>query len=61
MTADVRARPVASNQRDAVRRGVAALVVVGPEEQARGEIIWRDLAARTERRIALDAVPPVGR
>jgi histidyl-tRNA synthetase len=56
---DVRGRSVASNQRDAQRRGVAALVAVGPEEQARGEIVWRNLSAHTEQRIALDSVPPV--
>jgi histidyl-tRNA synthetase len=56
---DVRGRSVASNQRDAARRGVTALVAVGPEEQARGEIVWRDLSAHTEQRIALDTVPPV--
>ncbi len=56
---DVRGRGLASNQRDGVRRGVTALVAVGLEEQARGEIIWRDLSARTEQRVALEDVPPV--
>jgi histidyl-tRNA synthetase len=56
---DVRGRSVASNQRDAARRGATALVAVGPEEQARGEIIWRDLSARSERHMTLETVPPV--
>ena len=54
--ADVRGRRAAGNQRDAMRRGVAVVVAAGPEEQARREIIWRDLGARTERRMALEAV-----
>ena len=30
------------------------LVLVGAEECARGDVVWRDLASRHERRIALD-------
>jgi hypothetical protein len=48
---------VANNQRDGARRGAAALVTAGPDEQARQEVIWRDLAGRAERRIALAEVP----
>ena len=54
---DVRGRSAASNQRDGTRRGVAALVQVGPEEQARGDLLWRDMAERAERRILLADVP----
>lgn len=56
-TMDVRGRSVASNQRDAARRGVAAVLVVGPAEQARAEVIWRDVESREERRVALADLP----
>lgn len=52
---DVRGRSVASNLRDAARRGVAC-AVVGPEEQARGEMLWREPGARDEQRVKLDAM-----
>jgi histidyl-tRNA synthetase len=51
---DVRQRSVAANLRDALRRDAAVLVLVGAEECARGEVVWRDLASRHERRIPLD-------
>jgi histidyl-tRNA synthetase len=54
---DVRGRSAANNQRDGARRGAAALVTVGPDEQARQEVTWRDLAERAERRIALGELP----
>jgi histidyl-tRNA synthetase len=56
-TVDVRGRSVASNLRDAARREVAAVAVVGSGERERGEVLWRDLAAREERRVALDDIP----
>ncbi len=56
---DVRGRSAANNQRDGARRGAAAVVAVGPDEQARQEVIWRDLAERAERRIALAELPRV--
>ncbi|HEX9371294.1 MAG TPA: ATP phosphoribosyltransferase regulatory subunit [Roseiflexaceae bacterium] len=56
-TADVRGRSVASNLRDGVRRGVGAIVVVAAADQERAEVLWRDLTARTERRITLDELP----
>jgi histidyl-tRNA synthetase len=58
-TVDVRGRSVASNLRDGARRGYGALVVVGPAEQAQSVVIWRDLARRAERRIALDELPRI--
>lgn len=58
--ADVRARSVAGNQRDGARRGAAALVLVSADDQARGELLWRDLATRAERRMALADLPPAG-
>lgn len=56
---DVRGRSPANNQRDGARRGVAALALVADGDEARGELLWRDMAARTERRIALAEVPTV--
>lgn len=54
---DVRGRSVANNSRDAARRGLIA-VVVGPEQQVRGELLWRDPASRAERVLALEQIPP---
>jgi histidyl-tRNA synthetase len=54
---DVRGRSVASNLRDGARRGLSAIVVVGAEEQSRGGVRWRDLAAREERWVVLDEIP----
>ena len=53
---DVRGRNVASNLRDAARRGVAYVAMVGVPERERGEVLWRDLAGREERRLKLDAL-----
>ncbi len=50
---DVRGRSVKDNLRDATRRGYTAVVIVGADERAGEYVIWRDLATRTERRIAL--------
>ena len=36
---------------------IPAVVIFGEAEHAAREIIWRDLAARTERRHTLDALP----
>ncbi|MFN8500538.1 ATP phosphoribosyltransferase regulatory subunit [Kouleothrix sp.] len=58
--ADVRARSAAANQRDGARRGVAALVLVSAADAATEELLWRDLATRAERRVALADVPPAG-
>ena len=54
---DVRGRSVASNLRDGARRGFGAIAVVGAAERERAEVIWRDLATREERRIALSELP----
>ncbi|MCX7860763.1 MAG: ATP phosphoribosyltransferase regulatory subunit [Chloroflexus sp.] len=53
---DVRRRSVKDNLRDATRRGFAAAVIVGAAEREGEYVVWRDLAARTERRIALAAL-----
>jgi len=56
-TVDVRGRSVASNLRDGARRGFGAIAVVGAAERAHAEVIWRDLATREERRIAMSELP----
>jgi histidyl-tRNA synthetase len=53
---DVRGRNVATNLRDAARRSVAALAIVGAEHQSQETVLWRDLATREERVISLSAV-----
>jgi histidyl-tRNA synthetase len=53
---DIRGRSVATNLRDAARRGVGYLAVVGDEERAQGALVWRNLAIRDERRIALSEI-----
>ena len=55
-TVDVRGRSVATNLRDAARRGVGYLAVVGAEERAQGTLVWRNLTSRDERRVALDEI-----
>jgi histidyl-tRNA synthetase len=56
-TLDVRGRSVAAALRDADRRGVAAAAIVGPDERARGTVVWRNLADRTEQPLRLDDLP----
>ncbi len=54
---DIRERGVASNLRDAARRGFAAVAIVGSAERAQGTVLWRDLGERSERQLSLDALP----
>ncbi|MCS6889685.1 MAG: ATP phosphoribosyltransferase regulatory subunit, partial [Chloroflexus sp.] len=53
---DVRGRSIKDNLRDATRRGFAAAVIVGAAEREGEYVVWRDLATRTEHRIALAAL-----
>ncbi|NTV63204.1 MAG: ATP phosphoribosyltransferase regulatory subunit [Oscillochloris sp.] len=55
-TVDVRGRSVASNLRDAARRGIDYLAVVGANERAQASFIWRELASRSEQQLTLDAI-----
>jgi histidyl-tRNA synthetase len=55
-TVDVRGRSVATNLRDAARRGAGYLAVVGAEERAQQMMLWRDLGSRGERRVLLEAI-----
>jgi histidyl-tRNA synthetase len=54
---DVRGRGLGSNLRDAARRGIGYVAVVGPDERESGMVLWRDLAGRDERRVTLDGLP----
>lgn len=54
---DIRERGVASNLRDAARRGFVAVAIVGGEERATNTVQWRDLAKRSEQHLSLDALP----
>lgn len=55
-TVDVRGRALAGNLRDAARRVVSYVALVGGEHPP-GTLLWRDVAARAERRLALDDIP----
>lgn len=50
---DVRGRSAALNLRDAERRGISAALIVGTAD---GELLWRDLRTREERRGKLEEV-----
>ncbi|MCS6841181.1 MAG: ATP phosphoribosyltransferase regulatory subunit [Roseiflexus sp.] len=54
---DVRMRGVSSNLRDAARRGVRFVVVVGADERAQRCVTWRDLVRHEEHRIPLNDIP----
>jgi histidyl-tRNA synthetase len=53
-TLDVRSRKLADNLRDAARRSIDSVVIVGVEERSSGTLLWRDLQSRDERRMRLD-------
>lgn len=53
-TVDVRGRSVANNLRNADRRGTPYVAIVGADERMRGEVMWRNLDTRQEKRIRLD-------
>jgi histidyl-tRNA synthetase len=55
---DVRMRGISGNLRDAARRGVRFVVVVGADECAQRCIVWRDLERHEEHRIALSDILP---
>ncbi|GIW02007.1 ATP phosphoribosyltransferase regulatory subunit [Roseiflexus sp.] len=54
---DVRMRGISGNLRDAARRGVRFVVVVGADECAQRCVVWRDLERHEEYRIALGDIP----
>jgi histidyl-tRNA synthetase len=57
---DVRSRGLERNLRDAARRDLGYVAAVGAEDQAHGTVLWRDVAGREERRVALADLPPPG-
>ncbi len=57
---DVRGRSATGALRDAGRREVRFAAIVGPEDAARGTVLWRDLARHEELRTTPAAVPPAG-
>lgn len=56
-TVDVRGRSIASNLRDADRRGLAAVVMVGLAQRDQNDVLWRDLHEREERQLRVDQLP----
>ncbi len=54
---DVRMRGISGNLRDAARRGVRFVAVVGADECAQRCVAWRDLERHEEYRIALSDIP----
>lgn len=54
VTVDVRGRTVATNLRDAARRKIGYVAIVGAAEREQGVIVWRDLGAHNETRVALE-------
>lgn len=54
VTVDVRGRTIATNLRDAARRNVGYVAIVGAAERAEGVIVWRDLSAHREERLTLE-------
>jgi histidyl-tRNA synthetase len=54
VSVDVRRRSLANNLRDADRRNVAYVAVVGDSERADQVVLWRDLVSGVERRLTLD-------
>ncbi len=59
VTVDVRGRNVATNLRDAARRKIGYAAIVGAAEREQGMIVWRDLVAHNEQRVALEAIGTV--
>ena len=53
---DFRGKSLKAQFKDADRSGARWAVVIGPDERAAGEVSLRDLAAKAERRVALDAL-----
>jgi histidyl-tRNA synthetase len=55
VTVDVRGRNVATNLRDAARRNVGYVAIVGAAEREQNAFVWRDLAAHREERVGLES------
>lgn len=55
---ELRERSVAANLREAARRGITAVALVGSEERSTASLLWRDLSRREEQRVSLTGIPP---
>ncbi len=53
VSVDVRERNVAGNLRDAARRDIRYLAIVGSDERAAANLVWRDLLSREEQRLPI--------
>lgn len=51
---EVRGRGLANNLRDADRRGIPYVAIVGNDEHTQNQVVWRNLVTRAERRVGLD-------
>lgn len=56
VTVDIRGRSVSGNLRDAARRGIPYVAIVGPEERARHEMVWHTMTTRQEQRISIQDI-----
>jgi histidyl-tRNA synthetase len=57
---DLRGRGLAANLSYAERTQIGAVAIYGAAERADGAVTWRNLATRTEERIALTALAARG-
>lgn len=53
---DVRGRSVSGNLRDAARRNIPYVAIVGSDERARQEFVWHNMQTRAEQRVSLSDV-----
>jgi histidyl-tRNA synthetase len=56
VTVDVRGRNIATNLRDAARRNIGYVAIVGAAEREQKTLVWRDLKAHSEQRIGLEMI-----
>ncbi len=57
---DLRGRRLSANLSYAERTKIPAVAIIGEQERAAHELLWRDLATRSEQRYALAALPQRG-
>jgi threonyl-tRNA synthetase len=56
VTVDVRGRNIATNLRDAARRNIGYVAIVGAAEREQKTLVWRDLKDHSEQRIGLEMI-----
>lgn len=59
VTVDVRGRGVVNNLRDADRRGIPYVAIVGSAERAHNQVRWRTLATRDEHSLNIEELPGI--